>query len=161
MDTTIINTTSYLTFNLGNKIYGLNVSRVLNIVEMSRVSINKRTGDLIIGYLSLRGLHIPVADIRAKFNISQYIYNDNACVLVVNIVYLETDFHIGILVDSLCEVSIMKNDDIEMNEDVLSLLNIEGLAGLYKRADWGFINIIDPDSMFSNKEINAIIEKAH
>ena len=159
MDTTrISNTNSYLTFCLGNKIFGMNISRVLNIIELSRVSINLNTDGFVIGHLNLRSIDVPVVDTHRRFGLNYNTYSANTCILITSVVCMNSNFQIGILVDSLCEVSVVNDEEIDMREDTLSTLSIVGLAGTYTRVDLGCVYIIDPDTLFSPTEVGIITD---
>jgi chemotaxis signal transduction protein len=154
METAILNsTTSYLTFYIGSKVYGINIARIQNIVEMSMVRINRSSNELIIGYLHQRGVDFPVLDLRLKLGVAKKMYNDNSCVLVVEICYLGKDIQIGVLVDSLCEVY------VEMTEAKSFLNNLGNVYGVLSRVDKDELVVINPDTVFSGVELNHLIGK--
>jgi purine-binding chemotaxis protein CheW len=160
METTILNsTTSYLTFYIGSKVYGINIARIQNIVEMSMVRINRSSNELIIGYLHQRGVDFPVLDLRLKLGVAKKMYNDNSCVLVVEICYLGKDIQIGVLVDSLCEVYVARNNEVEMTEAKSFLNNLGNVYGVLSRVDKDELVVINPDTVFSGVELNHLIGK--
>jgi purine-binding chemotaxis protein CheW len=60
----------YLTFDLAEEEYGLEILRVREIIGMMDITPVPRTPDFVLGVINLRGKVIPVMDLRLKFGLS-------------------------------------------------------------------------------------------
>jgi len=66
--TTKIN--SYLTFKLGEEEFAAHVGKVLNILEMTKITDVPRAPEYMKGVINLRGSVLPVVDTRIKFGMT-------------------------------------------------------------------------------------------
>lgn len=98
----------FLTFSLGDEFYGIDIMYVTEIVGIQPITIVPELPDFIKGIINLRGKIIPVMDARLKFKKEPKDYNDRTCIIVIDV----TDFSIGIIVDAVCEVLNIKDEDI-------------------------------------------------
>lgn len=89
----------YLTFMVGEEIYGVEIRHVLQIIGMQEISQMPEMPAYMKGYIDLRGKIIPVVSIRLRFGLSEIEYNDRNCIIVVNV----GEKYIGLIVDSIRE----------------------------------------------------------
>lgn len=90
----------YLTFFLGQTVYGLELFQVVDILTIPAITPVPGIPHYIKGVTNLRGKIVPVIDVRAKFNQPQIEYNDKTCIIVVVI----HDMQVGLIVDSVSDV---------------------------------------------------------
>ena len=83
--TSITDTRQYLTFQLGEEIFGLDVSHVREILEFTTVTKVPKTPDYMRGVINLRGSVVPVLDMRFKFGLTQTEKTVNTCIIVVEV----------------------------------------------------------------------------
>jgi len=98
----------YLTFQLDEEIYGIDLKYVKEIVGMQAITAIPDTPDYIRGIINLRGKIIPVMDVRLRFMKELKEYNERTCVIVVNV----DDQSTGLIVDSVSEVISIPESDI-------------------------------------------------
>jgi purine-binding chemotaxis protein CheW len=144
---TINDIASYLTFKLGAGLYAIPVLKVLNIVEMSSVT-SLHDNNLIIGMVNLRGVPVPVTDVRLKFGMGQVGYSDKSCLLIVEILNIFEKLIVGIIIDALQEVT-----EIKRNEITDSAYPV---CGVFRKNKYVSINIIDQDVLFNEAEISIL-----
>ena len=75
----------YLTFQLDEEIYGIDLKYVKEIVGMQAITAIPDTPDYIRGIINLRGKIIPVMDVRLRFKKPPVEYNDRTCIIVIDI----------------------------------------------------------------------------
>lgn len=90
----------YLTFSIGEEIYGLEISYVLEIIGVQDITEVPRQLPFIKGVINLRGKIIPVMDIRLRFGKAAREYDDRTCVVVLEL----EEMTVGIIVDTVVEV---------------------------------------------------------
>ncbi len=99
----------YLTFVLGDEEYGIEITRVREIIGIVDITPVPKAPLFIKGIINLRGKVIPIVDMRAKFNMDQVDFTSQTCIIVV-----EVDNNLmGILVDTVSEVLDIKEEDID------------------------------------------------
>jgi purine-binding chemotaxis protein CheW len=153
----IIETRQYLTFQLGEEIFAIDVSHVREILEFSTVTKVPRTPAYMRGVINLRGSVVPVLDMRLKFGMSTTEKTVNTCIIVVEVFFDGETMIIGALVDSVQEVFELEPDQIEPAPRIGIQLKTEFIKGMGKR-DEMFIIILDIDKVFSSEELAAAQE---
>ncbi len=98
----------YLTFLLGNEVYGIEIRYVTEIIGIQTITEVPELPEYIRGIINLRGKIIPVMDVRLRFKKSFREYNDRTCVIVIDL--LNTS--IGLIVDSVSEVLSIPDTEI-------------------------------------------------
>ncbi len=90
----------YLTFNLDNEAYGLEIIYVTEIIGIQKITEVPELPEYVKGIMSLRGQIIPVVDVRLRFGKPPREYDERTCVIVVEI----ADITVGLIVDGVAEV---------------------------------------------------------
>ncbi|MBN2642195.1 MAG: purine-binding chemotaxis protein CheW [Victivallales bacterium] len=98
----------FLTFEVGDEFYGVEILYVTEIVSMQKVTEVPDVPDYIKGVINLRGQVIPVIDVRARFKLEAKEYDDRTCAIVVNV----ENAVIGLIVDSVDEVINIAEENI-------------------------------------------------
>ena len=145
-------TRQYLTFNLGEESFALDVAHVREILEFTAVTKVPRTPEFMRGVINLRGSVVPVVDMRVKFNLSLTEKTVNTCIIVVEVSLGGEEAILGALVDSVQEVFELEPDQIEPVSKIGTGLSTEFITGMGKRDD-RFIIILDLDKVFSADEL--------
>ena len=99
----------YLTFELAEEGYGLEIRHVTEIIGIQPVI---RVPDMpahVIGVLNLRGKVIPVIDVRLRFHLPCRDYDERTCIIVVNV----DGNSVGLVVDKVSEVVDIPLQEIE------------------------------------------------
>ena len=95
---------SYLSFKLGDELFAVNVGKVLNILEMTRITKVPNSPEYMKGVINLRGSVLPVIDMRVKFGLELTEETVNTCILVLDIEIDNESVKVGALVDAVSEV---------------------------------------------------------
>lgn len=90
----------YLTFHIGDKLYGLELLHVIEIISVQPTTHIPRLPEYIKGIINLRGKVVPVIDVRLKFGLEERAYDDKTCIIVVTV----HDMSVGLIADSVAEV---------------------------------------------------------
>jgi len=156
--TTTIKTGKYLTFSMENEEYGIGILKVKEIIGMIPITSVPRTPDYVKGVVNLRGKVIPVLDLRTKFEMNSIPYTERTCIIVVEINSVASTILIGIVVDSVCEVLNIREEEIEETPRFGTQLKYDYILGMAKR-DGGVKILLNIDRVLSTEEITEI-EKA-
>jgi purine-binding chemotaxis protein CheW len=98
----------FLTFSLGDEEYGVDILKVVEIIGVLDVTAVPHTPTFVEGVINLRGKVIPVIDLRTRFGLPRVPYNEQTCIIVVDVGMLT-----GIVVDTVQEVHDIPSEDIE------------------------------------------------
>jgi purine-binding chemotaxis protein CheW len=150
---------SYLTFKLGDEIFGANVGKVLNILEMTKITKVPKAPLYMKGVINLRGSVLPLIDTRIKFDLGETEYTTNTCILVLDIDLNGEAVHVGALVDSVQEVLEIDDSKIQPPPSIGSKYKSEFIEGMAKIND-EFIMLLNMDLIFSTTEISLLRESA-
>ncbi|MCA9251542.1 MAG: purine-binding chemotaxis protein CheW [Phycisphaerales bacterium] len=98
----------YLTFHLAGEEYGIDIRMVREINGVSNITPVPAMPDYVKGVINLRGNVIPIIDLRLKFGMPEAEYNEETCIIVVDV-----EREVGVVVDSVSEVIDLKGADIK------------------------------------------------
>ncbi|MCY9871715.1 chemotaxis protein CheW [Vibrio barjaei] len=116
----------YLTFWLGEEYYGIDILTVQEIRTYGQVTAIANMPEYIKGVMNLRGVVIPIVDMRLKFNLPNISYHDMTVVIILNI----DQRIVGIVVDSVADVLLLNNVDVQSPPDFSSALDTKYIQGL-------------------------------
>ncbi|MFO8085841.1 MAG: chemotaxis protein CheW [Desulfobacterales bacterium] len=145
----------YLTFNLGDEGYGLEILKVQEIIGMQEITKIPRTPAYVKGVINLRGKVIPVIDLRLKFEMEEKEYTRKTCIIVVQVKREENTLIMGIIVDEVSEVLDISGDRIEAPPSMGTRLETHFILGMAKTESTVKI-LLDIDNVLSAQELAAI-----
>ena len=122
----------FLSFQLGAEEYGIDILRVQEIRAYEKATRIPNTPEYIKGVINLRGVIVPVVDLRMKFGLQKAEYNEVTVVVVLNL----ASRTIGIVVDSVSDVLALSADDIRPAPEFTASVDnafVRGLATLDQR----------------------------
>jgi len=144
---------SYLSFKLGDELFAAKVSKVLNILEMVKITKVPRAPVYMKGVINLRGSVLPVVDIRQKFGLDELEFSKNTVILVLNVEVEGENIDVGALVDSVQEVIEIQEKDILPPPSIGAKYKSKFIDGMFKHSDEKFIMILNMDKIFSSDEV--------
>ncbi|MFQ5455657.1 MAG: chemotaxis protein CheW [Nitrospirota bacterium] len=149
--------TQYLTFNLGDELFALDITRVREVLEITAITKVPRMPEFMCGVINLRGNVVPVVDLRLKFGMTKIEKTLKSCIIIVEVILDGETTILGALTDSVQEVFELESDNIEPAPKIGTRLNTEFITGMGKRDDQ-FIIILDIDRIFSSEDISLVQE---
>jgi len=93
-----------LTFSLGDEVYGVDILRLKEIRGWSPVTRLPHTPGYLLGVLNLRGVVVPVIDLRLRFGLSATQVTPLTVIIVLSLQTAEGQRECGIVVDSVRDV---------------------------------------------------------
>lgn len=150
---------SYLTFKLGEEEFAAHVGKVLNILEMTKITEVPKSPDYMKGVINLRGSVLPVIDTRIKFGMTPTEYTPNTCIVVMDIDMDGDSIHVGALVDSVQAVLEIEDAQILPPPSIGHKYRSEFIEGVANIND-SFIMILNMDEVFSSEEVHDMHDKA-
>jgi purine-binding chemotaxis protein CheW len=150
----IVTGMEFLAFTLGEENYGIDILTVQEIRAYETVTKIANTPDFIKGVINLRGVIVPIVDMRIKFKLANVVYNQFTVVIVLNI----CGRVIGMVVDGVSDVISLTPEQIHPKPEFGSSLDTQYLTGL-GTVNERMIILVDIERLMSAKDM-ALIEKA-
>lgn len=116
----------FLVFTLGDEEYGIDILKVQEIRGYDQVTRIANTPAFIKGVTNLRGVIVPIIDLRVKCSQQDVSYNENTVVIVLNF----SQRVVGIVVDGVSDVLSLSADQIRPAPEFAVTLSTEYLTGL-------------------------------
>ena len=143
----------FLSFTLGQEEYGIDIQKVQELRGYDTVTRIANAPEHIKGVVNLRGIIVPIIDMRIKFNLGTPTYDPFTVVIILNI----GGRVMGMVVDSVSDVITLKPEQIKPAPSMGSVLDTEYLMGL-GTLDERMLILIDLDKLMSSDEM-GLIEK--
>lgn len=142
----------YLSFRLGEEEYAIDILRVQEIRGYSNITRIAGAPSFIKGVTNLRGIIVPVVDMRIKFALEKFTYDHRTVVIVLNI----GKRIVGAVVDDVSDVLMIDTDDIRPAPDFGGVMSTEYISGLAS-VDERMLVLLDIERLMSSKEM-ALVE---
>jgi len=151
---------SFLSFTLGEEEFAAHVSKVLNILELVKITKVPRAPEYMKGVINLRGTVLPVIDTRLKFGLTETEVTTKTCIIVTEIEINKEIIHVGALVDSVQEVLEIEESDILAPPSIGNSYKSQFIYGMV-RHDERFIMLLDMEKVFSTEDLNLLKESSN
>lgn len=125
-DTQSSNENEVLSFRLGKEEYAIGILKVQEIRGYEAVTSIANAPDFIKGVINLRGIIVPIVDMRIRFHVGNVTYDQFTVVIILNI---DTRV-IGIVVDSVSDVVALTPEQIKPAPEMGTALDSSTLKGL-------------------------------
>jgi purine-binding chemotaxis protein CheW len=145
----------FLTFLLGQEIYGIPIAKVKEIIGMIEITPIPETQGYIKGVINLWGKIIPIVDLWLKFDVETLEDIEHTCIIVIKMTVSENQRLVGIMVDSVSEVISIVKKDIEPPPEYEARSEGDFLSGLGKLKG-KVILILDSDKILNREELSYI-----
>jgi purine-binding chemotaxis protein CheW len=138
-------------FQLGAELYGVEISRVHEIIRLQAVTRVPRSPSFVEGVINLRGKVIPVVDLRRRFGLVSAEHTRASRIVVVEI----GDQVVGIIVDAVSEVLRVSGATIEPPSPVVAGVDSEYIHGIAKLPE-RLVILLDLDRVLARDERRAL-----
>ena len=142
-----------LSFRLGEEEYGIDILAVREIRAYEKPTRIANAPAFILGVVNLRGVIVPIVDLRIKFGTERPAYDRSTVVIILNV----ANRVLGIVVDSVSDVLPLGQDDIRPAPEFSAAIAasfIRGLASL----DGRLLILVDIEALLSSAEMGLVDE---
>lgn len=153
-------TNEYLTFMLDNEEYGVSILAVQEIKVWSAVTDMPNTPDYVKGVINLRGVIVPIVDLRERLNKRCAEYNENTVVIVLKQMINDKTVVVGIVVDAVSDVYKFTNNEIKSSPDFGSEIDSRFISGM-ATIDDKIIVILDAVRLLDVEELYQLSENVN
>ncbi|AOZ94242.1 chemotaxis protein CheW [Paenibacillus crassostreae] len=138
-----------IVFKLGSEEYGIEVEKVQTIERMLPITRVPRTFTFVKGVINLRGVVIPIIDLRGRFNLPMVEYSESTRIIIVAV----NDMEVGFIVDSANDVIDLNTDQIENPPEVVGGIKAKYLQGVAKINEERLLIMLNLSEVLNKNEI--------
>ena len=140
-----------LTFTLGNEEYGIDILKVQEIRGYDAVTTIANSPEFIKGVINLRGIIVPIIDMRIKFHLGNVTYNQLTVVIILNV----ANRVVGIVVDGVSDVITLTAEQLKPAPEFSSSLDTQYITGL-GTVDDRMIIVMDIEKLMTSRDMDLV-----
>jgi purine-binding chemotaxis protein CheW len=148
----------YLTFRLGHEEYGIDILKVQEIRGYDAVTRIAGAPHFMKGVINLRGVIVPIVDLRLKFQLGDIKYDEFTVVIILNV----ANRIVGAVVDSVSDVLELSPQQIRVAPEFNSLLDasfITGLGTVGSDEQSRMLILLDIEKLMTSAEMAIVTEE--
>lgn len=138
-----------IVFTLAHEQYGVEVERVRTIERMQPLTRVPKTPVFVKGVINLRGVVVPVIDLRGRFQLPESEFTDNSRIIIVAV----NEMEVGLIVDSANDVVDVDSDSVEDPPEIVGGIRAKYLRGVAKLAAGNLIVLLNLEEVLNKSEI--------
>jgi len=146
-----VSSRQYVTFSIKDELYGIDVKRAQEVMNIPPITRVPNAMPFMKGVIDLRGIIIPLIDIRIKFKIEEKAYDHNTVIIIIDVKKVVC----GIIVDSVSDVIDMSLDDVQHTPHFASEIDKDVVFGIGKNGE-KLVIVLDVDKILSDEELLLI-----
>ena len=123
-----MNNSKAIIFLLNNKEYSISVDQVISIEKILPITRVPNLPSFVIGVINLRGIIVPIIDLKRRFDLGEVIYTKNTRIIIVSYNGIEA----GLIVDFANDVLDFNENEIEPRPDAVGTVKAEFISGVIK-----------------------------
>jgi purine-binding chemotaxis protein CheW len=143
--------TQYVVFSLNEQSYGLEIFKIKEVLSYRKITPLPYVTGFIKGIINLRGIILPVFDLREKFGIPVGDYTPFHVIIVVEI----AGRVMGVIVDEILDILEILPEDFQTTGNLSPGLRKEYLIGVGRKGD-AMIILLNLDQLLSAEELEQL-----
>ena len=155
LDFTVRSGPQVITFMLGDEKYGVDILRARELITYPVGAVTPVPGmpAFIVGVINLRGVVIPVMDLRIRFRLADAVYDRYTVIIIVEV----EGKQVGLIIDSVSDVVHLEEEQVQSVEHLTAGIDSDYIAGVVNVKDTMVI-LLDVDHLLSARELEALSE---
>jgi len=141
----------FLTFRLGAEEYGIDILKVQEIRSYEQPTRIANAPSFVKGVVNLRGVIVPIVDLRVKLGCDSAEYNDFTVVIVLNV----RGRVVGAVVDSVSDVLELAPGTIKPAPEMNSAVDTSFITGIGSIQDRMLI-LMDIEALMSSADMGLV-----
>jgi purine-binding chemotaxis protein CheW len=144
-------TNQFVTFQLGAETYGISILKLNEIIAYQSCTNIPNVPRFIKGVLNLRGIVVPVIDLRERFGMELKDYDQFTVIMILDV----SGRIMGLVVDAVSDVLTLNSDDVKPRPHFSTGISTQFILGMGIK-DKKFIILLDVDKLLSDEELNMV-----
>lgn len=146
----------FLTFRLGKEEYGVEILKVQEIRGYDVVTHIANAPEFIKGVINLRGIIVPIVDMRIKFRLDKADYDQFTVVIILNVLGRV----VGIVVDAVSDVISLSAEQMRPAPEFGVTINAEYIMGL-GTVEERMLILIDIEKLMTSSDMGLVEQLTH
>lgn len=142
-----------IVFQIEDEEYAVPVDQVGSIERVQLITRVPQTEDFVKGIINLRGVVIPVIDLRLRFGMVEKSYTESTRIIIIQLEQVE----IGLIVDLANDVIDLPEEMIEQTPEVIGTVNADYISGVAK-LDKRLLILLDLQKVLSVKHNDELLD---
>ena len=148
-----LHVTEFLAYRLGKEEYGIDIQKVQELRGYDAVTAIANAPAHIKGVVNLRGIIVPIIDMRIKFNLGDPVYDQFTVVIILNL----AGRIVGMVVDSVSDVITLEVSQIRPAPAMGANVETDYLLGM-GTIDERMLILVDIDRLMASAEIGLVTQ---
>lgn len=140
-----------VTFSIGSEEFGVDILKVKDIIRIMDFTKVPCSPDFVEGVINLRGIVLPILDLRRRFGLAPRERDTNTRIIVIEI----ADVTVGFVVDSVSEVLRIPANTVEPTPAIVAGLDSDYINGVAKMNERLLI-LLDLDKLLSADDLETL-----
>ena len=149
-------TQQFLTFKLAGEEYGVGILSVQEIRGWSAVTAIPHSPTWLLGVINLRGVVVPIIDLRIKFNFAKAEYNEFTVVIILNV----GSRVVGVVVDGVSDVITLTPEQIKPAPSLGNNTDTSHIIG-FGTLDERMRILMDVERLMASADLSSLSKAAH
>lgn len=141
----------YVIFSLNEQVYGIDILKIKEVVSYRKITPLPNMTGFTKGIINLRGVVLPVFDLREKFNLSETTYTPFHIIIVMEI----SGRIMGVIVDEISDVVELLPEEVQAPSNLPPDVQVEYIKGIGKK-EYELIILLDVDRLLSPEELEML-----
>lgn len=150
-NTSVTSIQEFLSFKLASEEYGIDILRVQEIRSYEAPTRIANAPAFVKGVINLRGVIVPIIDLRLKFNLGEAHYDGFTVVIVLNIGRQV----VGIVVDGVSDVITLTPEQLRPVPQISSAIDSEHLLAIGSVGDRMLI-LLDIEKLMTSADMGLV-----
>lgn len=145
----------YLSFRLGNEEYGIDILKVQEIRGYEKATRMVNAPPFVLGVLNLRGVIVPVLDMRLKFGMQDAAYTHQTVTIVLNL----ANCVVGMVVDAVSDVLALSGNEIKPApefEGAIGTQHVIGIATISQGEQHRMLILMDIEKLMGSADMGLV-----
>ncbi|MGN7453802.1 chemotaxis protein CheW [Paenibacillus pasadenensis] len=138
-----------IVFSLGEEEYGIEVDKVKTVERLMPITRVPKTPAFVKGVVNLRGVVVPVIDLRGRFGLAETEQTEATRIIVVS----SGEMEVGFIVDRANDVTDISSDQIELPPEVVGGIQAKYLRGVAKTDGGRLLVMLNLSEVLNKSEL--------
>jgi len=141
----------FVIFSVHEQIYGVEILKIKEVVSYQKITPLPNMKAFIKGVINLRGVILPVFDLREKFKLPETTYTSFHAIIVMEV----SGRVMGIIVDEISDVVDLFPEEVQAASSLPPGVQAEYMKGIGKKES-ELIVLLDVDRLLSPEELEIL-----
>lgn len=151
MENNTITNKKVIVFQLQDEEYAVSVDQVGSIERLQSITRVPQTAPFVKGIINLRGVVIPVIDLRIRFGMEEIEHSESTRIIIIHLDHIE----VGLIVDIANDVIDIPAEIIEPAPEVVGTVNVDYISGVAK-LDNRLLILLDLQKVLTTDELSGL-----